>query len=149
MSLLEKLRKQRMQAMKDRNAIEKDILSVALGDCELAESRQGQGPIEDTQVENIIRKIIAGNNEVLSFRDNEKLVKENQILEEFLPKQMTIQEIEAFFLNGNGPHFEMVRDAVNDGQATGIAVKALREAGLTVDGKLVKEVVATIRDDRG
>ena len=143
MSLMEKLRTQRIQAMKDRNAIRKNILSVALGECELAESRQGK--IEDTQIEKIIRKIIAGNEEVLSHKDDEKLVKENQILEEFLPKQMTAVEVEAFLLNDESPLFEQIRDVGNDGQATGMAIKALRESGQAVDGKIVKEVVAKIR----
>jgi len=140
---MEKLRTQRIQAMKNREVLKKNILGVALGECELAAARQGK--IEDTQVEKIIRKIISSNEEVLSHKDDEKLVKENQILEEFLPKQMTAVEVEAFLLNDESPLFEQIRDAGNDGQATGLAVKALRETGQAVDGKIVKEVVANIR----
>ncbi|MHA2047744.1 MAG: GatB/YqeY domain-containing protein, partial [Candidatus Thorarchaeota archaeon] len=87
MTLMEKLKTERIQAMKDKDTVKKSILTLALGEVQSAESRQGS--IEDSQIEKIIRKLIAGNEESLSYREDETLVKENEILADFLPKQMT------------------------------------------------------------
>jgi len=75
----------------------------------------------------------------------DRVVKENAVLESLVPKQLTAQDIEAFFLNSDNPEFEQIQNAKADGQATGIAMKALKAAGLVVDGRLVGEVVKKIR----
>jgi len=144
MSLMEEIKVGRMKAMKAKDTAIKDILTVALGDCQTFESREGK--IEDSSVIKIIKKIIAGNNEALKFKTDDKLIKENEILENFLPQMWSADQIEAFFLNGENTIFEQIRDAGNAGQATGIAMKALKQEKAPVEGGLVKEVVTKIRE---
>ena len=59
--------------------------------------------------------------------------------------EQAIEAIEAFFLNGEHPIFEQIRDAKADGAATGIAMKALKAVKAPVSGKDVSEVVKKIR----
>jgi hypothetical protein len=94
--------------------------------------------------------LIAGNEESLSYREDETLVKENEILADFLPKQMTLEEIDLFIIGEKlfgkeSELYESVVAAGNDGQAVGMAMKALKAAGKSVDGKLVKQSVGTLR----
>lgn len=143
MALMEQLRKDRIQAMKDKNRVAKDILGVALGEAQLAEARQGK--IEDTQVQKIIRKIISSNEEVMKIKADEKLTKENEILEEFLPQMWTEEQITLHLQSVDGME-ELLKTAKSSGQATGIAMKALKCADASVDGKIVSKVVSQMRD---
>jgi uncharacterized protein YqeY len=69
------------------------------------------------------------------------LEQENVILNSLLPKLWNADDIEAFLSLLN---FE-IKNAVKEGQATGIAMKALKAASAPVDGNTVKQVVFKIR----
>ena len=71
----------------------------------------------------------------------ERVVKENSILESLVPKNLTAEAIGAVLANSNTE----IRNAKSDGQATGIAMQALKAAGLSIDGKVVSEVVKGMR----
>lgn len=146
--LIERLKAQTKDAMKAGRTVERDILRLVVGEAQTLEARNNKVP-SDEQVEKIIRKMIEGNQETINLSKNEeswaKLVEENKILEEWLPKTLTQEEIEAFFLNSDGPEFEQIQNAKNDGQAMGMAMKTLKSADQKVLGDDVKAVVAKIR----
>src|SRR5262249_1483921 len=73
------------------------------------------------------------------------LEQEIAVLEGLLPKTLDEEGLRAAL----GPQTDAIRGAANDGQATGLAMKALKAQGATVDGKLVGEVVRKIRATSG
>lgn len=144
MQLLAQIKKQVIEAMKARDTVAKDVLRVAQGDIELAETRSGKALSEADQ-EKIVRKLIKSNQETLGVvKDDEtkqKLEREFEILDALLPKMLSVAEIIAAL----GPVEEGIKAAGNDGQATGVAMKHLKPQGLAVDGKDVSEAVRQLR----
>ncbi len=160
MLFLENLRSRITKAVKKHNEFERNILKVVLGEIQTIESRQG-GITED-QAYKVVRKIIANNEETIqkifeSTKDTnvqvvgnaasslEELKKENEILSSLLPQIWDFSTTEAFFLNSNSSEIEMIQNAKSEGQAIGIAMKALKSKRAPVDSKIVVEVVKKIR----
>lgn len=144
MELLAQIKKQVIEAMKARDTVAKDVLRVAQGDIELAETRQGKDLTEDQQ-QQIVRKLIKSNQETLSATGDaavtEKLNTEITILEALLPSMLSVEEIMAAL----APVVDGIKAAGNAGQATGVAMKHLKPQGLAVDGKDVSQAVQQIR----
>lgn len=144
MQLLAEIRKQVIAAMKAKDTVAKDVLRVAQGDIELAETRQGKALTEDQQ-QQILRKLIKSNQETLAAvtdpDQKAKLELEIVLLDKLLPKTLTVDEIVAAL----EPVKSDIAAAGNDGQATGVAMKHLKPQGLTVDGKDVAAAVKAIR----
>jgi len=141
--LIDTLKERLRAAMKARNTLEKEILRVALGEIQTQEARGTT--MDDAAVQAILRKLMKSNTETGEVTESAEqratLEEENRVLESLLPKQLDAAEIEAALA--------AVRDAIgaagSDGQATGVAMKHLKSLGATVDGRLVKQVVASLR----
>ena len=136
--------KERMRAaLKARRTLEKEILGVALGELETVEARKGS--LSDEEGFAIIRKLVKSNRETIDAsptpEQKKTLEDEIAILEELLPKSLGAADIEAALAGVK----DAIRGAGNDGQATGIAMKALKATSAVVDGKLVGEVVRKLR----
>ncbi|MFZ5890224.1 MAG: GatB/YqeY domain-containing protein [Myxococcota bacterium] len=144
--LLDEIKARMFKAMKAGDALEKEILRVAIGEITTDAARPGRKG-NDEEAQAILRKLIKANEETLgSLGEGEKhqnLTRENQILSEFLPKSLSEDEVVAAL----DPVKEQLRAAGNDGQATGIAMKHLKAAGALVDGKVVTKAVQRIRLD--
>jgi hypothetical protein len=144
MPLLQQIKQQVLEAMKARDTTRKDVLRVAQGDIELAETRQGK-PLTDEEAQKIVRKLIKSNQETLAVVQDrsasEKLNQEITILEALLPRTLGVAEIIAALQ----PQEDAIKAAGNDGQATGVAMKHLKQQGLAVDGKDVSQAVRQIR----
>ena len=142
--LLEQIKSDIKHAMLTRDEARRDILRVVIG-----EVQRKVGAESDDDVKRTIRKIIEGNTETLSNLGNDvrtsKLVKENEILNEYLPKMWSVEQIEAFFLNSNEPYFEQIIEAKGEGTAMGLAMRTLKSVNAPVDGKDVKLVIQKIR----
>lgn len=144
MSLKAELKKRVLQAMRDKNELEKDLLRVLLGDLELAETRTGK-ELSEKDEQQIVRRMVKSNQETAALTqdpaDVEKLKQELAILEALLPKTLSVAETIAAL----EPVADDLRAAGNDGQATGLAMKHLKPQGLQVDGKDVAAAVKQIR----
>lgn len=144
MALLEQIKKQVIDAMKARDTVAKDVLRVAQGDIELAETRSGKAQTEQ-EAQQIVRKLIKSNQETIAVATDpamiEKLNQEIAILEALLPRMLGVAEIIAAL----EPVADAIKAAGNDGQATGVAMKHLKPQGLAVDGKDVSAAVRQIR----
>jgi uncharacterized protein YqeY len=70
------------------------------------------------------------------------LRRENEILDGFLPRLLTKEEIKNH-LNSVATE---IMSAKSDGQATGVAVGVFKKAGLAVDGSDVSEIVKKMRE---
>lgn len=157
-NFINRLKTRLMQARKKHDEVAKSILTVALGEIEYAAMKQKK-PLEEKDCHSIIRKIIQGNNETLecveqmkseggkakTSDDIDRLLQENDILENFLPELLSQGEIEKFLAEVDSG-FSRIREAKNEGQAMGLAMRALNAANKSVNGNDVKAVVTEVRN---
>ena len=142
--LLDEIKAQMFQAMKAGDVVRKEILRVAVGEITTEAARPGRkGDDEESQA--ILRKLIKSTEETLvSETDAEKravLERERAVLAEFLPKSLDVAAI----VEALAAVHQAIRDAGNDGQATGVAMKELKSKGAVVNGKDVALAVRQVR----
>jgi uncharacterized protein YqeY len=145
--LVDTLKSKIKQAMLAKDTLTRDVLRVALGEVDTAVARAGE--ISNEEAEKIVRKIVKSNRESLSAiegnpakaDDRKRLEDEIGVLESVLPTSLGPAEIEAAL----APVADVIREAGNDGQAIGAAMKHLKGSGAVVDGKDVAGVVKHIR----
>lgn len=137
------------EAMKARNDLAKNLLRVVMGEVSTRKARTGKEP-GDEEIHGIIRSIIANNKETRKELEQrgqtaheayQRLAQESAYLETLLPKtldQAAIQkELE--------PLAAELKGAKSDGQATGMAMKHLKQKGLAVLGEDVAAAVKQLR----
>jgi uncharacterized protein YqeY len=144
MALLDQLKARMFQAMKAGNAIEKEILKVAMGEITTDAARPGKKG-DDEEAQAILKKLVKSNEETLALSQDEAqkqtLRTEIEALLAFLPKTLGVPEI----VTALAPVAEAVKAAGNDGQATGVAMKHLKSLGAEVNGKDVSTAVRQMR----
>ncbi len=142
--LTEHIKKRIVAAMKAGNRHERDTLKVALGDIQTAENRDGK-TLSDEQGHAVIKKVIKGNREMIDLvKDPEvitRLETEVTILSSLLPQTLSAEQI----VEQLAPVAQAIRDAGNDGQATGVAMKHLKSGGHAVEGQTVAAAVRSLR----
>ncbi|HVS40476.1 MAG TPA: GatB/YqeY domain-containing protein [Gemmataceae bacterium] len=139
------------EAMKAKDDLAKDMLRVILGEVSTRKARTGKEP-RDEEVHAIIRSVMTNNAETrkeleqrgqTAHESYERLGRENAYLAALLPKTLDQdairKELEAIAAE--------LKAAKNDGQATGLAVKHVKQKGLTVLGEDVAAVVKQMRAD--
>jgi len=137
------------EAMKTKYDLARDLLRVIMGEVSVRKARTGKDPADD-EIHKIIRAMIASNTETrqelekrgqTTHQSYERLARENAYLDTLLPKTLEqaaiARELEA--IGGD------LKSAKNDGQATGMAVKHLKQKGLAVQGEDVAAVVKQMR----
>lgn len=145
--MIDLLKRRILTARKNLSNIERDILSVILGECQTLEARSGK--ISDEEVYNIIRKQIEANKEVLKILpDNFVTKQENIILESLLPQYLTQEQIKQVLMENITMCNELQKEG-NEGKAIGLAIKFCKQNNLNVIGNDVKIVVASIRNSHG
>lgn len=136
-------------AMKAKDDLVKDVLRVVLGEVSTRKARSGKEP-RDEEVHAIIRSMMANNvetREELEQRGQtahdayERLGRENSYLETLLPRTLDRDAI----LKELAPVAAELKAAKSDGQATGLAVKQLKQKGLAVLGEDVAAAVKQMR----
>lgn len=141
--LVAEIRRRLTEALKRGDATEKEILRVALGEIQTAEARGGS--VTDEASMAILRKLVKSNEETLAHTtDGTKratLERENTVLQSLLPQTLGAEQIVEMLADER----EAIRAASNDGQATGVAMKALKAKGASVSGKDVSDAVKRIR----
>lgn len=115
------------------NRVEFAILTLLVGELETALKREGNTVTEATDefVIAVIKKLIKSNNEVIALYGevgSAKFIQENQVLSDYLPKQMTEVELTAALEN-------IMFSSVGE------AIKSLSE---TFPGKFDKAVASKI-----
>jgi len=164
--LKNQIRQLRIQATKDKNAPKKSILTVALGEIELTETREGS--ITEEKCQKILRKIIESNEQTvnqiessnLNCCDDEVVKKrieqiltlkyENNVLNVLVPKLWTKHQIEEFIRFSDdlqSVSINRIDTMDNAGKAMGVAMKKLKETHAPVNGKDVAEVVKELREE--
>ena len=141
--LLARIKADMMAALKAGRIVEKEILRVAVGELTTVEARKGS--LSDDEAAAVLRKLVKSNRETIEVSTDpaqkQTLEQEIAILEALLPRGLD----EGGVLAALASVKDAIAAAASDGQATGIAMKALKAQGTVVDGKLVGEVVKKLR----
>lgn len=100
--LIDELKKAQMEALKEKNTLKRSVLQIVTGKVKLAEieKRTKNEPLTDDDVLLVINKVIKElDEEILAFKNAnrtekvEELTLQRQILEAYLPAQLTEEEI--------------------------------------------------------
>lgn len=142
--LVDAIKARMFRAIKAGENIEKEILRVAVGEITTDAARPGREGT-DEEAAGILRKLVKSNEESLAATQDPAqraaLTREIEVIQEFLPRSLGEEEVVAAL----APVGDQVAAAKSDGQATGVAMKHLKGAGLTVDGKVVAAAVQRLR----
>lgn len=142
--LVDDLKKRIATAVKDGDAVARDVLRLALGEIQTAEARKNSA-LSDEEAAAALRKLVKSNEETLGLSGEGEnaatLKKENEVLSSLLPKQLSVDEIVAALAS----HASAIKAAKADGQATGVAMKHLKSTGASVTGNDVQAAVKKIR----
>lgn len=144
MSLIDTLRARALTSMKAKDSVATTILRLAQSEVQALEARSGRA-LTDDEAFGALRKLVKSNEETLAHTTDasrkETLERENAVLRSLLPQELGVDQIVAALEDQR----EAILAAANDGQATGIAMKALKAKGATVNGKDVATAVKKIR----
>lgn len=145
MSLLLTLRKDKMNALKEKDTVKNGVCSLLISAIALAEKEQNK-ELSDEEAAAYIQKELKQTKETLSLtpKDRTDLIEETkrkiEILESYLPKQMSQEEIkeavEAILAEKN-------LEAIKKNQGILIKEMMAKYKGKT-DGKTVSTVIQTI-----
>jgi uncharacterized protein YqeY len=143
--LVDEIKKRVTAAMKEGDAVARDVLRLALGEIQTAEARKGAELSDDDAVA-AVRKLIKSNEETLAALPGDDaragaLRHELGVLASLLPAQLTPAQI----VDALASQRDAIKAAKSDGQATGVAMKHLKASGAPVDGKDVAIAVKQIR----
>ena len=117
-----------LAAFKGGDTVRKMLLSVVKGEIQTREKNLAVADLSDEEVTKILLKTQKSLKETISLSGDQKSKDELAIIEEYLPKEMTRDEVEA-----------KVREIVGDGPVNiGLVMKAF--AGMAVDRSLVSKV---------
>lgn len=145
MTFLEELRKENLQAMKDKDSIKKSVYSLLISAINLAEKEKGE-PLSKEEALKYIQKEIKQLKETIEctpvdrVESLEESNKKLAILESYLPKQLTadelVSEVEKYISENN-------LEAIKKNQ--GVIIKGLMEKlqGAT-DGKSLNGALAKV-----
>lgn len=146
--LVTTLKQKAFEAAKEKKEVEKNILRFVLGEVQNKEMKQ-KIILSDDDVVSLIRKVVDKNHETLSYvKENQnqeikdKLNLENEILNQFIPKTLSCDEI---IKSLDQETVKLIKNAKNDGQSMGLAMKFFKSSEHNVLGIDVKEAVSKIR----
>jgi uncharacterized protein YqeY len=143
------LRLKLQEAIKAKDDLARDLLRVVLGEVSTRQARSGKEPA-DSEVHGIIRTIITNNNQTRQELEQRgqtgheayaRLARENAYLQTLLPQSLGPDAI----MRELQPLTAELKAAKNDGQATGLAMKHLKQRGLAVLGEDVAAAVKEMR----
>jgi uncharacterized protein YqeY len=132
MTLKEKINTDFMIAFKSKNMISKNILSVVKGEIQTIEKNIGSDNLSDDEVTKILTKTVKSLKETIKLGNDEKSKLELVIIEAYLPKQMSKEEVTS-----------KVTELVNSG-ITQIGAIMKEFATLPVDKKMVSESIKEV-----
>ena len=132
MTLKEQINADFMTAFKGKNAIAKSILSVIKGEIQTIEKNVGSDNLSDAEVIKILTKTVKSLKETITLSNDEKSKLELSVVEVYLPKQMSKEEVT-----------NKVTELVNSG-ITQIGSIMKEFATLPADKKMVSEAIKEI-----
>jgi len=126
--LKQKINTDYMSAFRERNTVAKNLLSVIKGEIQTTEKNSGVENLSDEDVIKILNKTVKSLKETQSKFASTQTAEELFIVESYLPKQMSVEEIT-----------EKVQSLIADGASNmGEVMKAF--GNLPADKKIVSQV---------
>ncbi len=132
MTLKERISADYMTAFKAKDSVAKNLLSVIKGEIQTIEKNSGIDNMPNEDVIKILNKTVKSLKETLNVSDSVDTKLELAIVEAYLPKQLSKEEI-----------FNKVTELKNSG-VTNIGQIMKEFAGLPVDRKIVSEVIKEV-----
>tara|TARA_R110000824_G_scaffold63333_4_gene166671 strand:+ start:393 stop:839 length:447 start_codon:yes stop_codon:yes gene_type:complete len=140
--ILTEIKKQRLDAMKNKDTVLRGILTTLVGEIETIASRNTK-PITDDIVGKVVKKFRDGAQEMFKINADASIENEISVYETFIPVTLSVDEIIAVLYDNSKVK---ITEAKSDGMATGIAVGILKRGGHAVDGRDVSHAVKSIRE---
>lgn len=131
MTLKERVNADYLKAFKEKNTVAKNLLSVVKGEIQTIEKNTGSASLSDEEVIKILNKTAKSLKETINA-GGEQAKLELEIVESYLPKQMSKEEITT-----------KVKELVGSG-VTNIGAIMKEFATLPADKKVVSEVVKEV-----
>jgi uncharacterized protein len=132
MTLKERINADYMTAFRAKDSVAKNLLSVIKGEIQTIEKNTGIENLSDEDVTKILNKTVKSLKETLQASDSSDAKLELAIIEAYLPKQLSKEEI-----------FAKVTDLKTAG-ITNIGQIMKEFAALPVDRKVVSEVIKEV-----
>ena len=132
--LKEKINADYMTAFKSKDTVAKNLLSVIKGEIQTLEKNSGVTNLSDDDVIKILAKTRKSLEETRSKFPSDQVTTELYIVESYLPKQMSEDEIRS-----------KIQELVESGQAGNIAEVMRAFGSLPADRKLVASVYHSIK----
>jgi uncharacterized protein YqeY len=132
MTLKEKISADYLSAFKSKDSIAKNILSVVKGEIQTVEKNTGALDLADSEVIKILTKTAKSLKETIALANDEKSKQELSVIENYLPKQMSREEVVV-----------KVTELISSG-VTQIGSIMKEFSTLPADKKIVSEVVKEI-----
>ena len=132
--LKEKINADYMTAFKSKDTVAKNLLSVIKGEIQTLEKNSGVTNLSDDDVIKILAKTRKSLEETRSKFPSDQVTTELYIVESYLPKQMSEDEIRS-----------KIQELVESGQAGNIAEIMRAFGSLPADRKLVASVYQSIK----
>ena len=129
MTLQEKIKKDLVPAMKNKDAVRKDTLRVILGEFGRAETKE----LSDKEVIRILKKLVKSEKELLEKKGDDTESEFIRIIEAYLPKTASAEEITTWIsANIDFSEFKNKMQAMRP---------IMQHFGDTADGDTVKQIL--------
>jgi len=97
--MIAELKKAMMKAKMEHDTLKNNLLSTLVGEAVMVGKNDGNRETTEQEVLNMIRKFVKNVNENIKIleemgKDTAKALREKEILESFLPKQLSVEELE-------------------------------------------------------
>lgn len=140
--MINKIKKLRMQAMKSRNQLAKDLWTTLLGEIQLASSKKD---LTDDQVLKIVQKFRASCNENFVAHGIESAGEEVKLLDSILPVMMSRDDLKSAIEKLIESGTVSIGDHI--GKATGMVIKNLKQQKINFNGGEVKSILEELMGD--
>ena len=135
--LKEKIKKDFIQAMKNRETITKNLLSVVISEIQTIEKNQIIDNLSDEDVTKILKKTVKSLRETNSSFPSPDTAREIFIVESYLPKQMTEDEVRVAI----GEIIEPIKETLTQKDMGKVMGQFNSKYPGLADGKLVSQIV--------
>lgn len=109
--LLKKIKADQLAARIAKNSIKTALLTTLIGDAEMV-GKNASRETTDDEVVAVIKKFLKNNLEFQKHVTNDDLTVEQKILESYLPKQLTTEELVEIITNNFGDELKSKKGAI-------------------------------------
>jgi uncharacterized protein YqeY len=139
--MLEKIKKQILEARKAKDSVKANVLNTLYSEAKTLAINNGRREPEDNELQAVLKKFLKGSNETIELKKKNSIdcsqdEKEREILESFMPKQLEDNELE----NIINVYISQLEDKTK--KSMGIIMKRLKEEhDGSYDGKKASSIV--------